>query len=440
VPTPPSETIFSNLEILNLFKHFLPGHKSEIVSSIKEQDFSRDRKFTLPVVLALLINMVRPGTRVGYQCVINRFSADSGTLADNGFSAKPPDQAAFHRARKKLPLDVIQSLFEKAVSMATCLAGRFASLRWKGHRVLAIDGTRKNMPLSCELADFFGIHSGASRPQMLVCTLYDVLAKIPLDCAAAHHGTSERALAGTLMESLKPGDLILMDRGFPGFRLFDDLLKTGVDFLVRLPVQGLFGPVRAFLDKGRADGLVTIRPAQSAIGEYRLEGRPAHKPMTLRIVKASLPNGKKILFATTLLDAARYSRSNLVDLYHMRWEQEEYFKLIKGLLEAENFRGKCLLLVSQELLAINLYCLLTRILMLQSALIHNIFPDNIAQKPAFFAVSHFLDLIWKSEAIDQCLHWLRCCLEEISWGKYKKRPNRSSPSPTSAVGTFFNEF
>jgi Transposase DDE domain len=423
----PAQANLSNFEILNFFKHFFPGHKSEIDSSIKDKDFSRDRKLTLPVVLALLINMVRPGKRVGYQCVINRFFSDTGALANKDSSVKPPDQAAFHRARKKLPLDVIQGLFEKAVCMATSLAGRFASLTWKGHRVLAIDGTRKNMPYSPELGDFFGIPSGACCPQMLVCTLYDVLAKIPLNCVAAHHGTSERALAEILFESLKAGDLLLMDRGFPGFRLFDDLLKTGADFLVRLPLQGLFGAVRAFLDKGRVDGIVTIRPSQSVIREYRLEGLPDPKPITLRIVKASLPNGKKILFATTLLDAALYSRSDLVDLYHMRWEQEEHFKLIKGLLEAENFRGKSSQLVSQELLAINLYCLLTRILMLQSALIHNISPDTVAQKPAFLAVSRFLDRIWKSETIDQCHHWLRCCLEEMSWGKYKKRPNRSFP-------------
>lgn len=423
----PTQANLSNFEILNFFKHFLPGHKSEIDSSIKDEDFSRDRKLTLPVVLALLINMVRPGKRVGYQCVINRFFSDTSASADKDFSVKPPDQAAFQRARKKLPLDVIQGLFAKAVSMATSLAGDFTSLRWKDHRVLAIDGTRKNMPRSSDLSGFFGTPSGASCPQMIVCTLYDVLAKIPLDCVAAPHDTSERALAGTLTENLKPGDLILMDRGFPGFRLFDDLLKTGVDFLVRLPLQGLFGPVRAFLDKGRADGIVTIRPSQSVIREYRLEGLPDPKPIALRIVKASLPNGKKILFATTLLDAARYSRSDLVDLYHMRWEEEEHFKLIKGLLEAENFRGKSPQLVSQELLAINLYCLLTRILMLQSALIHNISPDTVSQKPAFLAVSRFLDLIWKSETIDRCHHWLRCCLQEISWGKYKKRPNRSFP-------------
>jgi len=427
VPTPPSENNFSNLEILNFFKQFLPGHKSEIVSSIKDKDFSRDRKLTLPVVLALLINMVRPGKRVGYQGVIDRFFHDTKPLGDQTPSSKPPDQAAFQRARKKLPLDVIMGLFEKAVCMATTLAGRFESLRWKGHRVLAIDGTRKNMPRSNKLSDFFGIPSGGSLPQMLVCTLYDVMAKIPIDGVGAPNAASERALAGTLLKSLKPGDLLLMDRGFPGFRLFDDIIATGADFLVRLPLQGLFGPVRSFLNKGRVDGMVTIHPSQSILKEYRREGLTIPRPITLRVIKAVLPNGKKILLATTLQNAGRYSRSELVELYHMRWEQEEHFKLIKGLLEAENFRGKSPQLVSQELLAINLYCLLTRILMLQSALIHNISPDTIAQKPAFLAVSRVLDLIWTSETLDQCLHWLRFCLEEISWGKYKKRPNRSFP-------------
>jgi hypothetical protein len=422
----PAQANLSNFQVLNFFKHFLPGHKSEIVSSIREQDFSRDRKLTLPVVLALLINMVRPGKRVGYQAVIDRFFHDIGPI-DGKNAAKPPDQAAFQRARKKLPLDVIRSLFEKAVSMATELACRFSSLTWKGHRVLAIDGTRKNTPKSSDLADFFGIPSGASRPQMLVCTLYDVLAKIPLDGVAAHHATSERALAGTLMKSLKPGDIVLMDRGFPGFRLFDELLKAGVDFLVRLPLQGLFGPVRAFLSKGKTDGIVTIHPSQSVIREYRLEGLADPKPLILRIIKAKLPNGKKILLATTLLDAAKCARSELVDLYHMRWEHEEHFKLIKVLLEAESFRGKTPLLVSQELLAINLYCLLTRILVLQGAIIHEIEPETIAQKPAFLAVSRVLDRIWASRTLEQCFQSLRLCLEEISRNRYKKRPNRSFP-------------
>jgi hypothetical protein len=71
-----------------------------------------------------------------------------------------------------------------------------------------------------------------------------------------------------------PKHPILMDRGFPGFRLFDHIIRSGANFLVRLPLHGLFGPVRTFLDKGRGDGIVTIHPSQPIIKEYHRAGLP----------------------------------------------------------------------------------------------------------------------------------------------------------------------
>jgi len=242
-------------KIIDFFKTFLPKHKTEILSPMQEKDFSRDRRFTLPIMLAFLINMVRPGKRTGYQAIINRFFHDAQINSGESDCVASPDKAAFHRARKKLPLDVLHSLYAKAVDMATELAGRFEALRWRGFRVLAIDGTKKNMPASKGLAAFYGIPVGAARPQMLSLTLYDVLAKVPLDGVAAPHDTSERALAAILYRRLGAGDLLLLDRGFPGFRLFDEIKSLGVDFLVRLPLNGLFGAVKSFLEKGGKDGL-----------------------------------------------------------------------------------------------------------------------------------------------------------------------------------------
>jgi len=414
-------------KIIDFFKTFLPKHKTEILSAMEEKDFSRDRRFTLPIMLALLINMVRPGKRTGYQAVINRFFHDAQIDSGRSDSVAPPDKAAFHRARKKLPLDVLHGLYAKAATMAMELAGRFESLKWRGFRVLGVDGTKKNMPASEELAAFYGIPSGGVRPQMLCLTLYDVLAKVPLDGVAAPHATSERALAAILYERLGPGDLLLLDRGFPGFRLFDEIKSFGVDFLARLPANGLFGAVQTFLANGGRDGLVTIRPSASVVAQYALEGLPSPEPITLRIVKVFLPNGNSAVYATTLIDSAVYPPDQLKELYHLRWEEEEHFKLIKGLLEAENFRGKNPLFIAQELLAVNLYCLLTRILVLQSALEYGIEPKNIAQKPAFEAAARVLDRIWLSATRRQCINWIRFCIREISLSRYKKRPNRSYP-------------
>ena len=157
-------------------------------------------------------------------------------------------------------------------------------------------------------------------------------------------------------------------------------------------------------------------------------GLPIPKPLELRVVKVSLP--KKAgsgIFITTLKDKKQYSRRAIKELYHHRWQEEEFFKLIKELLEAENIRGKCPLLVGQEIVAIHLYCLLTRILMMECSIKHEIPHDEIAQRHAFLAVSRHLDRVFTAETPEECLGLLETCIDEISWRRYKKRLDRSFP-------------
>lgn len=104
-----------------------------------------------------------------------------------------------------------------------------------------------------------------------------------------------------------------------------------------------------------------------------------------------------------LFDRVQYSLAQLKDLYHLRWEEEEFFKLTKGLLEAESFCGKCLLLIGQELMAIHLYCLLTRILIMECAISKGIPLAQIAQQAAFPAVSHSLPQRTCFSSIHSCL-------------------------------------
>lgn len=416
-----------NLFSLKFLNELIPKQKSDTQSPIKSNDFSRNRKLTLPIVIALIINMVRPGKRFGYQEVINRFYSDTGLAHQEGFDGSPPDKAAFCRARQKLPLGVFRELFSKAVSKAEEMAAQIGETAWHGFRVLAIDGTKKIMPYSEQLEAFFGIPSGSSFPQMLACALYDVLLKIPIDVVYGSFQSSERDMARLLYKDLGMSDLLLMDRGYPSFEILSEMLSLGFQFMVRLPVTGLFKEVRMFLDKGRRDGILTIHPPASFIKELKKQGKPIPSPIRLRVIKVRLANGKKAIFITTLLDRVQYPLAQLKDLYHLRWEEEEFFKLTKGLLEAENFRGKCLLLIGQELMAIHLYCLLTRILIMECAISKGIPLAQIAQQAAFLAVSRYLDRIWASSNIEDCLRWLENCLKEIAWGRYKARPGRSFP-------------
>lgn len=427
MPTSSKEDKNFNLFSLQFFQDLLPKHKTDTQAPIRSKDFSRERRLTLPVVLSLIINMIRPGKRFGYQEVLNRFYSDTGLTHQEGSDQKPPDKGAFCRARQKLPLDLFRELFSGAVTKAQEMAAKLGETTWHGFRVLAIDGTKKTMPYSEQLEAFFGIPSGSSFPQMLTCVLYDVLAKVPLDAVYGPFATSERTMARLLYKDLKKSDLLLMDRGFPSFEVLSEMLSLGFQFMVRLPITGLFKEIRAFLDKGRVDGILTIHPPASLVKELRKQGKPIPAPICLRVVKIKLPDGKKTLFVTTLLDKTTYSLTQLRDLYHKRWQEEEFYKLTKGLLEAENFRGKCTLLIGQELMAIHLYCLLTRILIMESALSRQVPIDEIPQQAAFLAVSRYLDKIWTCSNVDQIRLLLQMCIVEIGWGKYKARPNRSFP-------------
>jgi hypothetical protein len=192
VPTPSEENKNFDLFSLHFFQDLLPKHKTDTPAPIRSKDFSRERRLTLPIVLSLIINMIRPGKRFGYQEVLNRFYSDTGLAHQEGSRQKPPDKAAFCRARQKLPLDLFRELFSSAVTKAEEMAAQLGEATWHGFRVLAIDGTKKIMPYSEQLEAFFGIPAGSSFPQMLTCVLYDVLAKIPLDVVYGSFAASER--------------------------------------------------------------------------------------------------------------------------------------------------------------------------------------------------------------------------------------------------------
>jgi hypothetical protein len=377
----------------------------------------------LEVTLALVLNLVRPGERVGYQKVIDRFFSETGLAFSLDLGVKPPDKSAFQRARQKIPAKIFQILFTTAVDYAQSLAEQHDQLTWNGFRVYAIDGTKKTLPASDELSDMFEAPRHAYFPQMAIGVLFDVLAKLPLNYLRAPFNTSERIMALELLEELGPGDLLLLDRGYPGYRLLHAIITRGADFLVRLPQNGLFREARNFLAHGKRDGKITIDPPAALLRKH-----PDLPPLTLRLVKVALPGcAPDAVFLTTLLDSKKFPRRALRNLYHHRWAEEEFFKTIKAHLRAEEFRGKTVQFIDQELLSTYLYYVLTRILMLEAARQHDLPVATLETKAALIAVARYLDRLWLSESLDECRDLLRRCLTEISWRNYRQRPGRKFP-------------
>lgn len=424
MPTAAGNHASADFFLPEFIHRFLPDRKS-LQSLLDSRFFSRVRRLSLEITLALMLNMVRPGERVGYQKVIDRFFSETGLAFSHDNVVKPPDKAAFNRARQKIPVKVCQIMFAEASTYAQALACQQEKLTWNGFRVYAIDGTKKNLPASDELSDFFEAPSQAHFPQMITGVLFDVLAKLPLNYMRAPFNTPERDMALELLKELGPGDLTLLDRGYPGYRLLHAIITQGADFLVRLPKTGLFLEARDFLAQGKRDGKITIYPPAALLRGHPDETLP---PLTLRLVKVALPGAAPdAVFITTLLDSKKYPRRALRNLYHHRWSEEEFFKTIKEHLRAEEFRGKTVQFIDQELLSTYLYYVLTRILMLEAARQHGLPVDTLETKAALIAVARYLDRLWLVESLDACRDLLRRCLTEISWRTYRHRPGRKFP-------------
>ena len=84
--------------------------------------------------------------------------------------------------------------------------------------------------------------------------------------------------------------------------------------------------------------------------EDRAAVEPAGLPVRikLRFVTVRLSTGQLEVLATNLLDEERYPREDLGERYHFRWGIETYYGLLKSRLDWENFTGRTVEALRQD--------------------------------------------------------------------------------------------
>jgi hypothetical protein len=110
---------------------------------------------------------------------------------------------------------------------------------WHDMKVLAVDGTRLLLPNHPTVKEEFGVHRfgpNADSPRSLAIgsILYDVLNQISIDAQLAPYSSSERDLLMSHLDKVKPGDLLVLDRGYPCIWLLFLLQAKGIEFCVRM--------------------------------------------------------------------------------------------------------------------------------------------------------------------------------------------------------------
>jgi DDE family transposase len=311
--------------------------------------------------------------------------------------------SAFCQARKRLPLAVFHALLE-----ATAAAFRSAtatSSRWLGHRVWVVDGSSFSMPDEPELQRHFGQPGGQRKgcgfPVAKWLALFDLTTGMLLRSASAPLRTHEMSQSSAISRELKPGDVVLGDRGFCSYAhlalltqrelhaVFRIHQKQIVDFTRGRPgaKQGskdLPGLPRSrwVLSQGKSDQIVVwFKPKRKPSWMSQEEFGALPDEITVRELRYRVTakgyRVHEITLVTTLLDAAIYPASELAELYYRRWQVEINFRHIKITMNMDILRCKTVDGILKELAMFALAYNLVRSVMVESARVQGVEPDRI---------------------------------------------------------------
>jgi hypothetical protein len=150
----------------------------------------------------------------------------------------------------------------------------------------------------------------------------DVVSKLPIMLwYESDAAINERFAVAALQKLVSAGTLLLFDRGFYSFALFDWLTEQHCGFITRSRTDSAFAVQQVLVKTDR------VRDRVIAFGQFR--SNPCQHP--IRLIEVQI--GKRWQgYLTNVLDPQILSTAQVVDLYGRRWRIEEAFSLVKRLL------------------------------------------------------------------------------------------------------------
>ena len=267
-------------------------------------------------------------------------------LAGHGTAVRTCTKAALSAARKKLKF----SAFIELNQYLLLLIGReFEPKRWHGMDLRAIDGSTLRLRDTSDVINVFGReYPDDSMPYTMarISTLFDPLNRLINDAIIAPYREDERSLLLKHLNAMKPGDLLLLDAGYPAFWVFAELMARKIDWCARASLQ-TWTVISDFVASGNGQSIVTLTPHSTARKDCQDRGLST-TPIKVRLVRVVLQDGSIEVLITSLLDTEVYLHEEFQELYHLRWAHEESFKLLKCRVEIGNWTGKSSLSVYQD--------------------------------------------------------------------------------------------
>lgn len=326
---------------------FAPGHLGELTQIVPfdmvdevlaDTDTVQQRVRDLPsrVVVYLLLSAALFAD-CGYRRVWDRMV----TSLEGLLPVATPSPAALAAARRRIGAAPLRALFDLLAGPAA--AGPASKgVWWRGRLVTAIDGTSMCCPDTPANLTVYrkggGHHGGTGYPMVRLLALVACGTRTIIDATFGTTSRGESGYAADLVPAMKRAMIVLADRNFAAADLIEKIAARGADLLIRTK-NGRQLPVCRRLSDGSwisRIGSVEVRVIRAEIIIAASEGRRSEIYQLI----------------TTVLDPD-CPATDLVSLYHQRWEIETtYCELKQTILGGRVLRARTPAGLEQEIYAL----------------------------------------------------------------------------------------
>lgn len=270
-------------------------------------------------------------------------------LGDDSPRLEPAGKSGISQARTRLGAEPLEVLYRSTV--APVATPETPGAWYRGWRIMSVDGTTLDVADTQANARAFGrpkssrgVNQTGAFPQLRLVGLVESGTHVICAAQMGSYDTSELTLATDIVSHLSTEMLCLADRGFLGFDLWRQALRSGAALLWRASAS-LKLPVLERLSDG------SYRSELRWNAKCRSEDR---RSIPVRVIKYTLPGvadaDTEYRLVTNILEPDRAPALDLADLYHERWEIETAFDEFKTHLKGAQrvLRSKTPELVWQE--------------------------------------------------------------------------------------------
>jgi len=197
--------------------------------------------------------------------------------------------------------------------------------------LLAVDGSKEDLPRTRDQEREFGIADNGKGPQALVTTIVEVHTGLLWDWRIDRGRAAEKTHLIQMAPHLPAEALLLGDGNFVGYPVWSKLQAAGKHFLIRV------GGNVSLLTQLWPDAALRCRG--DIVYAWPKHHRQRVAPLTLRLIRVG-SRKNRVFLLTNVLDSGQLSKRTAGTIYRLRWGVELFYRTLKRTLGYAKLRSK----------------------------------------------------------------------------------------------------